>query len=66
MPLERKNERIRTKMRIFSKKMKKNGHFLDSYPGSCIIFAENFLFCIKNTQTITTKTRHNNSKNNKS
>ena len=66
MPLERKNERIRTKMRIFSEKMKKNEYFLDSYPGSCIIFAENFLFCIKNTQTITTKTRHNNSKSNKS
>ena len=47
MPLERKNERIRTKMRIFSKKMKKNEHFLDSYPGVCIIFAENFLFRIK-------------------
>ena len=65
MPLERKNERIRPKMRIFSKKMKKNDNFLDSYPGSCIIFAENFLFRITNTQTITTKTRHNNSKNNK-
>ena len=36
--------------------MKKNGHFLDSYPGACIIFAENFLFRIKNTQTITPKT----------
>ena len=45
--------------------MKKNGHFFDSYPGACIIFAENFLFRITNTQTITTKTRHNNSKNNK-
>ena len=45
--------------------MKKNGHFLDSYLGACIIFAENFLFRITNTQTITTKTRHNNSKNNK-
>ena len=45
--------------------MKKNEHFLDSYPGLCIIFAENFLFRITNTQTITTKTRHNNSKNNK-
>ena len=65
MPLEHKNERIRTKMRIFSEKMKKNENFLDSYPGSCIIFAENFLFRITNTQTITTKTRHNNSKNNK-
>ena len=65
MPLERKNERIRTKMRIFSKKNEKNEHFLDSYPGLCIIFAENFLFRIINTQTITTKTRHNNSKNNK-
>lgn len=65
MPLERKNERIRTKMRIFSEKMKKNEYFLDSYPGLCIIFAENFLFRIINTQTITTKTRHNNSKNNK-
>ena len=65
MPLERKNGRIRTKMRIFSEKMKKNENFLDSYPGSCIIFAENFLFRITNTQTITTKTRHNNSKNNK-
>ena len=65
MPLERKNERIRTKMRIFSKKNKKNEHFFDSYPGSCIIFAENFLFRITNTQTITTKTGHNNSKNNK-
>ena len=65
MPLERKNERIRTKMSIFSKKMKKKRHFLDSYPGSCIIFAENFLFRITNTQTITTKTRQNNSKNNK-
>ena len=65
MPLKRKNERIRTKMRIFSEKMKKNENFLDSYPGSCIIFAENFLFRITNTQTITTKTRHNNSKNNK-
>ena len=65
MPLERKNERIRTKMRIFSKKNEKNEHFLDSYPGSCIIFAENFLFRIINTQTITTKARHNNSKNNK-
>ena len=52
-------------MRIFSEKMKKNEHFLDSYPGSCIIFAENFLFRITNTQTITTKTGHNNSKNNK-
>ena len=65
MPLERKNERIRPKMRIFSKKMKKNDNFLDSYPGSCIIFAENFLFRITNTQTTTTKTRDNNSKNNK-
>ena len=65
MPLERKNERIRTKMRIFSEKMKKNENFLDSYPGACIIFAENFLFRNINTQTITTKTRHNNSKNNK-
>ena len=65
MPLERKNERIRTKIRIFSEKMKKNENFLDSYPGLCIIFAENFLFRIINTQTITTKTRHNNSKNNK-
>ena len=65
MPLERKNERIRKKMRFFSKKMKKNEHFLDSNPGACIIFAENFLFRIINTQTITTKTRHNNSKNNK-
>ena len=65
MPLERKNERIRTKIRIFSEKMKKNENFLDSYPRLCIIFAENFLFRIINTQTITTKTRHNNSKNNK-
>ena len=52
-------------MRIFSEKMKKNENFLDSYPGSCIIFAENFLFRIINTQTITTTTFHNNSKSNK-
>ena len=52
-------------MRLFSEKMKKNEYFLDSYPGAYIIFAENFLFRITNTQTITTKTRHNNSKNNK-
>ena len=65
MPLERKNEKIRTKMRIFSEKIKKNENFLDSYPGLCIIFAENFLFRIKNTQTITTTTFHNNSKSNK-
>ena len=60
-----KNEIIGKKMKFFSKKNKKNEHFFDSYPGSCIIFAENFLFRITNTQTITTKTRHNNSKNNK-
>ena len=53
-------------MRVFSEKMKKNEHFLDSYPGACIIFAEKFSFRIKNTQTITTKPFHNNSKNNKS
>ena len=52
-------------MRVFSEKMKKNEHFLDSYPGAYIIFAENFLFRIKNTQTITTTTFHNNSKSNK-
>ena len=53
-------------MRVFSEKMKKNEHFLDSNLRSCIIFAEKFSFRIKNTQTITTKPFHNNSKNKQS